>query len=173
MYGDLARLHGLGNFPDQIHVQQTVLQPGIDHLDVLVQLELALEVALGDSLIQELALAVAFLAPSDGQGALFAGDFDIVLAKSGDRHGDAIAVFLDQLHVVGRVARLAVGNGSIQQTRHTVETDCGTVKRRKIQCVSHDKLLKYPFNKAISFCGPHRASAKGYVGAETGISSPA
>src|SRR5690606_30839 len=55
---DPARLHGLGQFAQQLDMQQAVLQPRAGHGDVVGELEHPLEIALGDAAMQPDRLAV-------------------------------------------------------------------------------------------------------------------
>src|SRR5208337_4899624 len=58
---NLARTLGFGYFAHQIDMQQAILQTGARHLDVVGELEAALESARGNALIEHFR-ALAFLA---------------------------------------------------------------------------------------------------------------
>src|SRR5262249_59680371 len=62
-----------------------------------------------------------------------------VPAEAGDRYGDGVGVLAEHFDVVGRVGRGALmeAAGRIEQARHTVETDGGTEKGRKIKGSTH------------------------------------
>lgn len=61
---DRARLHALGQIAHKIDVQKAVLEIGALHLDVVGELEAALEGTRGDAAMQEIALlAVGLLLP--------------------------------------------------------------------------------------------------------------
>src|SRR6476659_3937351 len=50
--GNSPRLHRLGNFPEQLDLQQAVLERGAPHLDIVGEIELSLERPGGNALIQ-------------------------------------------------------------------------------------------------------------------------
>src|ERR1700721_3043188 len=61
--GDPPRLHGLGDFADQIDLEQAVVEARALHLDVVRQVELPLEVPSRDAPGAELAPGVFGFAP--------------------------------------------------------------------------------------------------------------
>src|SRR5690348_2874155 len=113
-------------------MEQAILELGALDLDMLGQLELALESAPGDALMQIGGLGRIFALAGDGQHAI--GDFDaeILFRKAGGGDGDAIIILVAALDIVGRVAALR-GVGILEQVEKTVEADSGTIERRIIQ----------------------------------------
>src|SRR5580692_8904476 len=88
---DLARFLRLGELPREIDVKQAVFKARAGHLDVIGELEAALERAGGNSLIKHLrlrrfALALAFPRPTDGKGIFLGFDREIGCAEARDRH---------------------------------------------------------------------------------------
>ena len=117
---DLARLLGLGDFAHEIDVQQSVLEARALDLDMVGELEDALERARRDALVEHLAvlLFLGLLGALDRQRVLFRLDRQVVLAEAGDRDGDAVLVLAGPLDVVGRIARRATSNpSSIENSR--------------------------------------------------------
>src|SRR6202035_3348231 len=74
--GDAPRLHGLGDFPDQLDLEQAVVEGRALHLDVVREVELPLEMPGRDASIKELALGLFGLAALDGDDVLLRGDRD-------------------------------------------------------------------------------------------------
>ena len=62
--GDLPRLHGLGDLPDQFDLEQAIVEGRALDLDVVGQVELPFEGAGRDAAIEVLALGLFRLAPS-------------------------------------------------------------------------------------------------------------
>jgi hypothetical protein len=62
-----ARLHGLGDLARQFDLQQAVVERGSLDLDIVRQIELALEGPRRNSLVQELALCSAVIAISSAE----------------------------------------------------------------------------------------------------------
>ncbi len=71
---DAARLHRLGHHPRRFDVQEAVLQAGTLYLDMLGQLEAALEGAAGNAAIQELGLLASASAFSPLTVSVFSRD---------------------------------------------------------------------------------------------------
>jgi hypothetical protein len=67
---DPPLLHGLGDFPDQLDLEQAVVEGRALHLDVVGQAELPLEVPGRDAPVQALALGFFGLAAFDGDDVL-------------------------------------------------------------------------------------------------------
>jgi hypothetical protein len=65
--GDPPRLHRLGHLARQLDMEQAMLEPGLDHLDVIGELEVTGEAAIGDTAMQiaPCALGLAPLAGDD------------------------------------------------------------------------------------------------------------
>src|SRR5262249_2929211 len=117
---NLARLLGLGNLPDEVDMQQAVLERGALHLDKVRELEYALECARCDALVENLPLlgfALCLLLTADGERALLGLDADIGLGKASDRYRDAILIVAGAFDIVGRVARCTVMSGDLIEER--------------------------------------------------------
>jgi hypothetical protein len=114
-------------------VQETVLEGRALHLDVVGKLELALESAPGDALIEHLAAVVLLdlLLALDGQRVLFRFERQFVLAEASDGYGDAIVVLAGAFDVVGRVARS--GLKAVQHRKQPVETDGRAIEGSKVE----------------------------------------
>jgi len=102
---DAAGLHRLGNFTFQFNVQQAVIQRGSGDLDVIGQVEAALERTGGYSPVEE---AVVFIAVFFGllaghdQLVVLRRDIQIRFSEASDCHGNPIAVITGFLDIVGR-----------------------------------------------------------------------
>src|ERR1700744_4032512 len=68
--GDAPRLHGLGDFPYQIDLEQAVFEGDALHMDVGGEVELTFEMAGRDPPIKEPALGLIGLATFDGDDVL-------------------------------------------------------------------------------------------------------
>jgi hypothetical protein len=114
----------LGHLALQVDVQQAVLETCRLHFYVVGELELALEAARSNALVQVTPRALLLrLARGDGQGVVLHLDLDLVLGEPGNRHGDAVAVLVDQFDVVRGVARLVRAQRPLHQLRQAVDTD--------------------------------------------------
>ena len=117
-------------------MQQAVLEPGALHQDMVGELESALEAPRSDAAMQEGGvLLLGALLAANGERVLLHVDGEVVLAETGDGHGDAILVLADALDIVGRVARgIALEAGQrIEQRAEPVEADGGAIKWGKIK----------------------------------------
>src|SRR3546814_4493385 len=74
--GDAPRLHGLGDLAHQCDGEQAVLELRAGHLDVVGEVEAALEGAGGDAAVEEARLVVfrLLLLAGDHQAVLLGGD---------------------------------------------------------------------------------------------------
>ncbi len=133
---DSTRLQRLGQFAGQLDRQQAVDQVGALHHHVVGQLEAALEVALGQTAMQEGSLAaivVGGLAARHREQVLLHLDVQLVGLEAGDGDFDAIGVLARGLDIVGRPAVLLAGAcGALQQAGQTIEADGRTVERREV-----------------------------------------
>ena len=123
-----------GSLADEVDVQEAVLQRRARHLDVVGELEAALEGAGGDAAIEHFTalLALLFVPLALHHEHVFLRlDVDVALAEACDGHGDAVGVLVAPLDVVGRIGlrRFAVPPGRIEQAEQTVETDGRTIER--------------------------------------------
>jgi len=87
---DLDGLHArFGLRPDQVDMQQPVVEPGTLHLDPLCEHECPLELPCRDTAMQENApLAVVILAASDHQLVVLLRDLQVIHGETGDRQRD-------------------------------------------------------------------------------------
>ena len=81
---DLARLHGLRHFADQVDVEQSAVEGCALHLDVVGQIEDAAERKRRDTLIQVLVTVLIRLAAFNGKRVLLGRDGDLVWSKAGN-----------------------------------------------------------------------------------------
>src|SRR5258707_136168 len=87
--------------PDEIDVEQPVVEPGAAHLDPLGEHERALELARRDAAMEIDALAVIGLLAADDELVVLDRDRQIGHREAGDRERDAQLVFAELLDVVG------------------------------------------------------------------------
>jgi len=134
---DLARLLGLGDFADEVDVQETVLHCRALDLDEVGKLEHPLERTRGDALVDGLALLLVgagLLIAADRQRVLFRFDREVGFREAGHGYRDAVVVLAGALDIVGRITRRAVmAGGLIEKTEHPVETDGRTIKGSKVE----------------------------------------
>src|SRR5262249_47439150 len=168
---DLARLHRLGDLADEIDVKQAVLQAGTLDLDVIGELEPALERARGNALVEHLAglLGLDLLFAADRQRAFLDLQRQVGLGEPRDRKRDAIRVLARPLDIVGRIAGRAVyACDLVEERKQPVETDGGTIEGSKIECThgmtslsdmrwvhpwGSDRLAVQPMGPARTLCG--------------------
>ena len=133
--GNGPGLHGFGDLALERDVKQAVLKVRTSDLDMVGQLEAALEGARGDALVQELGLGFDLLGllAGNGQGVALGLDGDIGWGEAGDRHGDAVGVLRQALDIVGGIGRGLEGRGFVKHAGETVETDGGTVKGGQVK----------------------------------------
>src|ERR1700730_3846010 len=105
---DHARLLRLGDLTHQIDVQEPVVERGAFDLDVIRELERALEGTRRDALIKDFAarllVAGLFLA-LDRQRVFLRFDRKVVFAKARNGNRDPIGVLASALDIIGRIAR--------------------------------------------------------------------
>src|ERR1051326_4388350 len=134
---NLARLQRLGDLAHEIDVKQAVLEARALDLDVVGELEAALERPRGNALVEHFAglLGLRLLLAADRQGVFLGLDREVGLGEPGDRKRDAIGVLAGPLDVVGRIARRAVdARDLVEQGKQPVETDGRTIEGSKIEC---------------------------------------
>src|ERR1700737_2915491 len=122
--GGLARLLRLGDLAHEINVQEAVLERRTLDLDVVGELEDALESTRRDALIKHLAgllLVLGLFLALDRQRVFLRLDRKVLLAEAGDCNRDAVGVLARALDVVGRIARSAVE--AIEHGEQPVEAD--------------------------------------------------
>src|SRR5262249_49625191 len=131
---DLAGLLRLGNLSHEIDVQESLLESRALDLDVVGELEDALESARRDGLAEHLApvlLVLCLFLAFDRQRVFLCFDRKLVLAEAGHRHRDAIGVLAGALDIVGRIARS--GLEAVEHGEEPVETDGRTIEGSKIE----------------------------------------
>src|SRR5579885_138777 len=138
---DLARLLALRNFADEVDMQETVFEIRAADLDMVGELEFALESTRRDALIEHFAFLpflFGFLLTADGELVFLHLDVEFLIgeARTGDR--DAIRILAGALDIVGRITGYAaVMPERIEQRKDAVETDGRTVKGAEIE-TCHD-----------------------------------
>ena len=123
--GDRPRFHRLRNLAHEIDVQESVLHDRALDLDMLGELEAALEAPRGNALIQQgagLLRLVGLLLATDRQNVLFRLDREISFSEAGDREGDTIGILVAPLDIVGRIARHGAFH-AVEHGEHPVEAD--------------------------------------------------
>src|SRR5215204_2806793 len=75
---DPARLHGFRHLAHEVDLQQSAVERGALHLDVVGQVELAPERTRRDALVEVLVIALLGLAPLDGEHVLLRRDGDVL-----------------------------------------------------------------------------------------------
>ena len=103
--GDVPRLQLFRNLTCKLEVQEAVLELGTDYQDVVGELEAVLEGPAGNAAVQIAALLVLGLRDmaTDLQHVILDRHFDIVVAKSGNGHGDTVSILVPCLDIVRRV----------------------------------------------------------------------
>src|SRR4051794_21614932 len=122
---DLARLHRLGDLALQRDAEQAVGQLGAADPDEIGKLEAALEGAVGDPHVQEIAVLAPLLAAAagDGQHVLVRDDLDILALEAGHGKRDPVAVLAELLDVEGRIIVLLGAAGALQEIEQPIEAD--------------------------------------------------
>src|SRR6476659_2544719 len=90
--GNSPRLHRLGNFPEQLDLQQDVLERGAPHLDIVGEIELSLERPVVNAPIQIFVFGRVSLVALYVVLVRFGGHRDIVGCKTGNRERNLVAV---------------------------------------------------------------------------------
>jgi hypothetical protein len=111
--GDPPRLHGLRDFADQFDLEQAVVKGRVLDLDVVCQVELALEVTGRDTPAKELAFGFLGLAAFNGDDVLLCSDRDFIRRETRDRQRDLVTVFGQPFDVIGRIAFLGTALGGL------------------------------------------------------------
>ena len=92
-------------------------------LYVVRQVELPLELAGGDALVQELAFGLFILPAFDGKDILLGRDRDLIRREARHRQRDLVAVVGMSFDVVGRIAFFGGPLGPFDKVEQAVETD--------------------------------------------------
>ena len=139
---DLTRLFLLGNIAREIDGQKPVLERSIFNFDVIRKLEAALESTPGNAVVKQvLAFLVVFFlgTAAQCQRVFVQNNVDIIRFETGNRHGDAVVIFVDLLDIVGRVGKVAfrILRRIVEHSGHSVEANAGTKQGGKIIGCTH------------------------------------
>src|SRR5690606_32997640 len=131
---DRPRTHPLRKVPHQVDVEEPVLEVGALHLDMIGELEPALEAAGRDAAVQVAPLALALLGlllAAHGERALLHIHLDLIGRETGNRHGDAVLVLAEALDVVRRIGGGEIAaRGAVEELRRPAEAAGRAVERR-------------------------------------------
>jgi hypothetical protein len=120
----------LGQRTLQIDMQQTVVESGFLYLNSLRQNETALELAGGDSPMQEYPIGIVVnLSTTDGQLVVLDSDGQIIHGKARHREGDPQSVVTDLLDIVRRVSFGGCFRNSVENPLEMIESK----KKRAIE----------------------------------------
>src|SRR5579862_93468 len=142
--GNAARLLLFRDYPLQVDMEQSVLELRALDLDVLGQLEAALERTAGDTLIKESRLALVMLAALalHHQHAFAHLDIQFLFAEARDRQRDAVMGLVGALDVVGRIGlRSLILRDRIQKVEQPVEADGRSEQGGEIKATHVHSLL--------------------------------
>ena len=89
--GDLSRLHGLRDLPDQLNPEQAVVEGRALHLNIVRQVELPPEMSGRNTPVEELALGLFGLAAFDGDDVLLGRNRNFVGRKPRDCQRDQVS----------------------------------------------------------------------------------
>src|SRR6266513_732115 len=157
-------------------MQEPVLEMGALDLDMVGQLEHALEGARGDALIQRIALVLlglGLLLATDRQRVLLRHDRELRLGEARHRDANAVCVVAGALDVVGRVGGSAavVSGQVVEEGEQMVEADSRTIEGSKIES-SHgissllsDMRMVRPQGAGPVFCAAPLGLHSPYMGA--------
>ena len=137
---NLAGLFGFGDAADEIDVEQAVLDAGTGHLDMVGELEAALEGAGGNALIKHFGLVSRFAGgfiAANGERAFLHFDIEFLIGEARDRDRNPVGVVAGALDIVRRVGRRRAVERVVEQRKHTVEADRGAVKGSEVE-TTHD-----------------------------------
>src|SRR5215469_6327792 len=126
-------------------MQKPILELGTLDLDMLGQLEFALERAPGDALMQIGRGSRGFALAGDSQDAVRDFDGEILFGEAGDSDGDAVIILVTAFDIVRRITLSGICR--VEQVQQAIETDRGTEERGIVQ--THDNNLL----KALRFSG--------------------
>ena len=117
--------------PHELDFKQAVVERSTLDLDVVFEIELALEGSRRDALIQERMIGAALglpigLAAGDRQLVLLSSDCDLLRREAGDRQRNPIAILTGTDDVVGGIVVLAVQPlGVVDEIEQAIEADAG------------------------------------------------
>src|SRR5450631_3146547 len=139
--GDPPRLHRLRDFPEQLDLQQAVLERGAPHLDIVGEVELPLEGPRGNAPIEIFVLGPVRLVAFDGDHVLLGRHRDLVGREAGNHQRNLVAVVAAPFDVVGGIIVLASAPGGFNEVEKAVETDGRTPKGREV-VTAHSQILQ-------------------------------
>jgi hypothetical protein len=103
IYRDPAGFHGLRNFASKIDAEKAIFKRRVLDLDIICQIELAPEVARGNTPMDIFSLFLLGFLTFDCQNILFSRDGDVVGTEARDRQRNPVAVFVKTFDVIRRV----------------------------------------------------------------------
>ena len=145
-------------------MEQPVLELGSLHLDMLGELEAALERAAGNALVKDvlaLRLVALFALARNGEHAVVQLHIQVLLGEPGHRNADAVMGLVGTFDVIGRVAVAGIVlRNLVQHVEQPVEADGRTEKRGKIESHGHN-LLRSDVVWSLAPSGPEAVSMPG------------
>jgi hypothetical protein len=139
--GDAPRLHGFRDFPDQLDLQQAVVEGRTLYLDIVRQVELPLEMPGRNAPVKELALDLFGLAAFDRDDVLLGRDRDFVGRETRHRQRDLVAVLSQALDVIGRITFVGGPLGRLGEVEQAIETDGRSEQGREVVS-AHSQILQ-------------------------------
>src|ERR1700733_3561655 len=139
--GNSPRLHRLGDFADQFDFEQTILECGALHLNVVSQVELPFEGPRGNTPIEIFALGLVCPVALDRDHVLLGRKRDLVGRKAGKRKLNLVAVLAEPFDVVGGIVVLAGTLCRFNEVEKAIETDGRAPKRREV-ISAHSQILQ-------------------------------
>src|SRR5262245_64793894 len=111
-------------------MEETVLDLGTLHLDMIGEPEAPLEAPGGNALMEILGLPFLLLAlAGDGERPFLDLDREIGRAEACNRHGNAVCILAGTLDIVGRIGRGFEAAHLVQHLGEAIETDGTAIKR--------------------------------------------
>src|SRR6202051_2600276 len=139
--GNSPRLHRLRDFPEQLDLQQAMLERGAPHRDIVGEIELPFERPGGNAPIQIFVLGLVSLVALDGDHVLLGRHRDFVGRKAGNRERNLVAVVAEPFNVVRGIIVLAGALSGFNEVEKAVETDGRTPKGREVVS-AHSQILQ-------------------------------
>src|SRR4051812_25622738 len=139
--GDSPRLHGFRDFPDQFDLEQSVLERGAVHLNIIGQVKLPLERPRGNAPVEIFAFGPVRLVSLDGHRVLLGRHRDLVGCKARNRKRNLVAILADAFDVVGGIVVLAGTLCRFNEVEKAVETNGRTPQGREVVS-AHSQILQ-------------------------------
>src|SRR6266566_7600607 len=124
--------HGLGNLPNQLDLEQAIVEGGALHLHVIRKIELSFELSGRNASVEEFTLGLFGLAAFDGDDVLLGRDRNLIGRETGNRHRDLVAILGKPFDVVRRVAVLGGALGCFNEVKEAIEADGRSEERREV-----------------------------------------